>query len=244
MKAKFLQWALLMAVASSFSLTSCGSDDDSDDNGGSTSGGSSTHKGHEYVDLGLSVKWATCNVGSEKPEQVGDYIAWGETAPKNVSEYDDEHYKYYGGSNLTYSKYSNKVDYKTVLEAEDDAATVNWGGSWRMPTKDEMTELMNKCVWVWTTTYNDCDKKGYIVYKKKSEGSYDVEADAHIFLPVTGFMDHKGLAEQSYGGYWTSSLRGESNDALYLRFSKGNDMYLSYGYVRYDGLNIRPVLGK
>ena len=94
------------------------------------------HKGHEYVDLGLpsGLKWATCNVGADSPEEYGDYFAWGEVEPK--ATYDWSTYKYCAGSSSTMTKYCNSSDYgkdgfsdeKTVLELKDDAATVNWGG--------------------------------------------------------------------------------------------------------------------
>ena len=110
----------------------------------------------EYVDLGLSVKWATCNVGATKPEEYGDYFAWGEVEPKN--NYSLSTYKYCNGTNNSMTKYSAKndvnrgefYDNKIVLGPEDDAATVNWGGEWRMPTKEEQDELRNKCTWEWT----------------------------------------------------------------------------------------------
>ena len=114
-----------------------------------------SHKGHEYVDLGLSVKWATCNVGATTPEGYGDYFAWGETQPKTT--YNWSTYKYCNGSYYTLTKYCvdysyGTVDNKTTLELTDDAARVNWGGKWRMPTKAEYNELKNSsnCTWTWT----------------------------------------------------------------------------------------------
>ena len=109
----------------------------------------------EYVDLGLSVKWATCNVGANSPEEYGDYFAWGETTSKD--KYNWNYYKYCKGSSTTFTKYCNKSSYgyngftdtKTKLDPDDDAATVNWGGSWRMPTVAEMTELQSECTWIW-----------------------------------------------------------------------------------------------
>ena len=108
--------------------------------------------GHNWVDLGLSVKWATCNVGATTPEGYGNYYAWGETKPK--STYDWSTYKYCNGDRYSMTKYCTNseygiVDNKTTLELSDDAAHVNWGGSWRMPTKAEQDEL-NNCTWTWT----------------------------------------------------------------------------------------------
>lgn len=84
-------------------------------------------EGHDYVDLGLSVKWATCNIGASKPEGYGDYFAWGETEPKD------------------------RYESETYLWTLDDAANAQWGGSWRLPTKTEWDEILHKCFWRWTT---------------------------------------------------------------------------------------------
>lgn len=91
---------------------------------------------YEYVDLGLSVKWATCNVGATKPEDYGDYFAWGETEPKQT--FTEDNYLYTGSAPLT-------------LPLSADAAYVNWGGSWRMPTQTEQDELRTECTWEWIT---------------------------------------------------------------------------------------------
>ena len=105
------------------------------------------HNGHEYVDLGLpsGIKWATCNVGATTPEEYGDYFAWGETQPKDY--YDWSTYKYCNGDEYSITKYCTRstygtVDIKTTLELSDDAARVNWGGKWRMPTIEEQKELL------------------------------------------------------------------------------------------------------
>ena len=170
--------------------------------------------GHEYVDLGLSVKWATCNVGANKPEDYGDYFAWGETKPK----------KSYSSSNYSYT--SNP----TTLPLSADAARANWGGSWRMPTKAEQDELRNNCTWTWTTQkgVNGCK-----VTSKKNGNS--------IFLPAAGsrldsLLDHAG----SSGYYWSSSLgTGYTGYAYYLYFISSYVDWNSYG--RYCGRSVRPV---
>ena len=102
----------------------------------------------EYVDLGLSVKWATFNVGATSPEDYGDYFAWGETETKE--EYTWENYKWCNGTVYKITKY-NATDGKTILEPEDDVAQVLWGGNWRMPTIEEQTELREQCIWTWTS---------------------------------------------------------------------------------------------
>lgn len=126
--------------------------------GNSTTG---VENGYEWVDLGLpsGLKWATCNVGATKPEEIGYLFAWGEVEPKE--DYSLGNYKWYNASDSTYTKYCTDssfgtVDNKTVLDPEDDAATVNMGGPWRMPTDEEFLELMNLCRWERT-------KKGYKV---------------------------------------------------------------------------------
>lgn len=113
-----------------------------------------TINGHEWIDLGLSVKWATCNVGASKPEDYGDYYAWGETTTK--SDYDWDTYKWCKGTYDTMTKYCTDsyygtVDNRTTLTSSDDVATVKWGSKWRMPTKEEMKELDEDCTWTWTT---------------------------------------------------------------------------------------------
>ncbi|MBR5532185.1 MAG: T9SS C-terminal target domain-containing protein, partial [Bacteroidales bacterium] len=130
---------------------------------------------NEYVDLGLpsGIKWATCNVGANSPEDYGDYFAWGETEPKDY--YDWSTYKYCNGSYDIMTKYFTDSDYgtvdnKTTLELTDDAAHVNWGGNWRMPTKAEQDELRNtdNCTWEWTTLNG---VEGYKVISKKNGNS-------------------------------------------------------------------------
>ena len=109
---------------------------------------------HEWVDLGLpsGTLWATCNVGASVPEQYGDYFAWGETTPKEY--YDFSTYKWCNGTWNSLTKYCSDsfwgtVDNKRELDSEDDAASANWGSSWRMPSADQMKELCRSCTWQW-----------------------------------------------------------------------------------------------
>ncbi len=206
-----------------------------------------TQEGHEYVDLGLTsgTLWATYNVGATSPEEYGDYFAWGETSPKkdsdgNYTEYSWSTYKYCNGSSSTLTKYctdSSKgtVDNKTTLDPEDDAATANWGGDWRMPTKVEQDELCTECNWDWTDDYNNTGKAGYIV-TSKAEGNTN-----SIFLPAAGYRHNWSLiSERSYGLYWSSSLNeGSPYYAYYLYFYSGYQ-YTDY-YYRYCGRSVRPV---
>ncbi len=183
----------------------------------------------EYVDLGLpsGILWATCNVGADSPEGYGDYFAWGEVEPKTTYNWDT--YIYYDGSNVT--KYTNS-DGKTVLDPEDDAATVYWGSGWRTPTLAEQNELRSNCTWIWTM------KNG--VY------GYDVVGTNgnSIFLPATGYMSEAVLSSaNSHGYYWSSSLYGNNvNFVYYLTFRSG---YVDWNYdSRKYGRTIRPVWGE
>ena len=196
-------------------------------------GATGSENGYEYVDLGLSVKWATCNVGATKPEEYGDYFAWGETQPK--SNYDWSTYKWCNGSYDTQTKYNTNssygtVDNKTTLDLSDDAARAKWGGSWRMPTDAELTELREQCTWTWTTLNG---VNGYKVISKKNGKS--------IFLPVAGYRDGSSLYKAgNYGYYWSSSLNTDyPYDAWYVRFN--SDHVDRYGNNRYYGYSVRPV---
>ena len=186
----------------------------------------------EYVDLGLSVKWATFNVGATKPEEYGDYFAWGETEPKEV--YNWSTYKWCKGSEKSQTKYCTSssygtVDNKTVLEAADDAARANWGGSWRMPTKAEQDELRNNCTWTWTT------QNGVNGYKVTGTNGNS------IFLPAAGCRFDSSLSRAGSCGYcWSSSLNTDYPYYAYgLYFSSSRvDWRISY---RYYGQSVRPV---
>ena len=247
---------------------------------------SDTYNGYAYVDLGLpsGLKWAACNVGAENPWDSGDYFAWGETVgygksdPSNAhnyaygntyvkTHYDWDTYKYCSGPwDNTLTKYCSKSSYgdggytdtKTTLDPEDDAATVNMGGSWRMPTTAEQEELIANCYWEWTDSYNGKGVEGYIVYKVKNAsdkgkrkyrggsvttvGSYSL-ADPHIFLPAAGYRSSfSDLSCAGYSGYyWSSSLSTNGPYyAYYLYFSPDN---VDWGIIcyRYRGRSVRGV---
>lgn len=181
---------------------------------------------YEAVDLGLSVKWATMNVGAQSETDYGDYFAWGETSPKET--YDWVSYLWCDGDGNQINKYSSNsqygsaVDNKVALEEDDDAAVQNWGGAWRMPTHEEQEELLNNCTWVWVTSYNNVNVKGYVVTGSNGNS---------IFLPAAGCRKDKSLIDDgTYGYYWSSSVRGIYSDS-------GWDLYLSSG-SRGSGYNI------
>lgn len=189
----------------------------------------------QAVDLGLSVKWANMNVGAESPEGYGDYFAWGETTTKSTYDWSTYFDTNDDGGN-TFTKYNNNGG-KTVLDPEDDAAYVNWGGSWRMPTKAEWRELSNNCTWTWTTQNGI---NGYKVTSNKAGYT-----DKFIFLPATGSRRGSVLrGVGSNGYYWSSSLYEDySYNAYYLRFY--SDYYPNLdctGRVRRYGQSVRPVL--
>lgn len=178
----------------------------------------------EYVDLGLSVKWATCNVGAIAPEDYGDYYAWGETETKSTYNWST----YFDSPNRdgnSFTKYYNNGG-KTQLEPEDDVAHVKWKGIWRMPTETEMTELRTMCKWIWDST-----KKGYTIEGPNGNS---------IFLPAAG--EHNNSAPGfagSCGYYWSSSLPTGSSGAWNVYFESGY-VGRSSGY-RYVGQSVRPV---
>ena len=186
------------------------------------------------VDLGLSVYWGTTNIGASKPEDYGDYYAWGETEPKE--NYSWSTYKW-GTSETSLTKYNTDsvygtVDNKTVLEPEDDVAHVKLGGKWRMPTDAEWTELRTKCTWTWVTNYNGSGINGRLV--KATNGN-------SIFLPAAGERGSTFLyATGSDGYYWSSSL-----STVYPYDASSVHFYSDYvsrssGY-HYIGLSVRPV---
>lgn len=188
---------------------------------------------HDYVDLGLpsGTLWATCNVGANSPEEYGDHYAWGETESKDYYNWSSYKFKFTDGGK-TFTKY-NCTDSKTTLDPEDDAAAVNWGGKWRMPTDDEWTELRENCAWTWATLNG---VNGYEVTSKTNGNS--------IFLPAAGYRGYASLNRAGdYGGYWSSSLDADyPNGAWYVNVSRGDvDRY--YG-CRYGGLFVRPVFKK
>lgn len=192
---------------------------------------------HEYVDLGLpsGTLWATCNVGAENPEDYGDYFAWGETKPKDA--YLWSNYQHCKGSYETITKYCNYsyfgyndfTDDLTELELNDDAAYVNWGTNWRMPTKEQQDELWMECTSNWTTR-NGVDGREVIGPNGNS-----------LFLPATGYRDGTTyFASGSVCYLWSRTLEsGPNGSALYSALSRV-EFYVTY-MQRCLGLPIRPV---
>ena len=192
---------------------------------------------NDYVDLGLpsGLLWATCNVGADSPEDYGDYFAWGETTPKDT--YNWSTYQYCNGSNNTLTKYCNNSSYGyngftdnlTTLLPEDDAAAANWGGNWRMPTKEEFQELYNNTTVTWTQQ-NGVNGRLFTAANGNS-----------LFLPAAGYRNNSSLGSAGGNGYyWSSSLYSSyPYDAWILGFISG---YYSMSYSNRDyGRSVRPV---
>ena len=192
---------------------------------------------HEYVDLGLpsGTLWATCNVGATAPEEYGDYFAWGETEPKE--EYTWESYQWCNGSDTTLTKYCTNIiwgyqdftDGKVELDPEDDAAYANWGSSWRMPTVEQLNELIDNCSWTWTA------RNG--VYGRLFTGPNGNT----LFLPAAGHLGNNMLRSANTDGlYWTRSLGNTgAYYALALSFYSGGKQW--WNIRRNCGLSVRAV---
>lgn len=187
----------------------------------------------EYVDLGLSVKWATCNLGATKPEESGNYYSWGETSIVDCITSHD--YKWSEEAEASFTKYCTDskygiVDNKTTLDLEDDAAYVALGGNWRMPTKAEFNELLNNCKWTWTVVEGVF---GYRVSSYRNGNS--------IFIPVVGVKTGYSTSGEGYiSSYWSSTLASKSDQAMRLMVL--NDPQLGVvQYARWIGCPIRPV---
>lgn len=185
----------------------------------------------EAVDLGLSVKWGTCNIGATVPEEYGGHYAWG--ALETQTLYDWDHYKY-GSSISSLTKYCIRssegvVDNQTVLLPEDDVATQTLKGNWRMPTEAEFNELLDNCTWTWTKQNG---VSGYKVSSKTNGNS--------IFLPAAGQKyDDEYSNPGSVGFYWSSTLSGNSAAARGLYMYSGKKEWMNYS--RDTGHSIRPV---
>lgn len=189
---------------------------------------SGTINGHEWVDLGLSVKWATCNVGANNPEDYGGYYAWGETRTK--SSYDWSNcFDCLDSEGKSWGTY--KVGGKTQITPSSghDTARENWGGTWRMPTDAENDELCKKCKWTWTSKNGH---NGYIVTGPNGNS---------IFLPAAGWRNGAGSGNVGeYGFYWSSTLSSSySYGARGLGFNSSRHGAGDCG--RRNGQSVRPV---
>ncbi len=181
---------------------------------------------HEYVDLDLpsGTLWATCNVGAEKPEELGYYYAWGETSTK--SSYSKSNYKWYNGSDVSFTKYGDIA----TLDLSDDAAYVNWGSNWRMPSDANLRELINSN----NTTTEETTLNGVKGLKitSKSNGK-------SIFLPTAGYMNGSTLIGAGTNAYYWASKTYTQGSVRYLKIEDGRATVGNCS--RYMGQSIRPV---
>ena len=182
-----------------------------------TSGLGGNDSGHKYVDLGLSVKWATCNVGANKPEEYGNYYAWGETITKS---------SYTFGNSKTYNKEMTDI----TGNVNYDAARANWGGSWRMPTKAEMQELEDRCTWTWTI------QNGVKGYKVKGPSG------TSIFLPAAGRRYESSLTHAGSGNYWSSTPYVDFDNYSAYDLNSSNYSHFINRSDRIFGQSVRPVI--
>lgn len=184
--------------------------------------------GHEWVDLGLSVKWATCNVGASSPSEYGDYYAWGETSTK--SSYDWSNcFDCLDTTGNSWGTYKLGGQTRISPSSGHDTARENWGVTWRMPTDAENDELCTKCKWTWTS------QGGHNGYKVTGPNGNS------IFLPAAGYrFGTVSGSVGSYGYYWSGTLTSSlSNFARGLSFgSSGHD---TNGNGRRYGRSVRPV---
>lgn len=177
------------------------------------------------VDLGLSVKWATCNLGAEQSQEIGNYYSWGETEPKeqySKTTYFDPEYKYYAENNDTC--FSGKPEY--------DVAKKAWGNEWRVPTDTELKELVDKCKWK-AIRHKGCN--GYRITGPNGN---------QIFLPASGEMIGKSCySAQECGYYWSASQSKAYDEPAYQMYFSTSSREITINY-KYLGFNIRPVMDK
>lgn len=208
--------------------------------------GQNTINGYEYVDLGLpsGLKWASCNVGADKPEDYGLFFAWGEVVGHNPDGSDGhrfswEEYKWFDGKIDFYtmvSKYNDipghgsLVDNLTTLELADDAASTNWGGSWRIPTEKEFRELINNCTW------SLISKNGITGYEVSNNGN-------SIFLPAASFRTTIGHPEKGVAYYWSSTHHFFGPEYAWHLIVYPYEIVSprTEGSGRQNGMSVRPV---
>ncbi len=227
-----------VALMAAFAFTACSSSDDDDS---PATPKDNAPKGVEAVDLGLTVKWANMNLGATTPEGFGYHYAWAEVEPKLDLKFTNSNNKYFeydnGSGKYLITKYclqagigmNDFTDGKYVLELDDDAAHVNWQGKWRMPTKAEMSDLIEKCTWTWKQL------KGTNGYEVKGKNGNT------IFLPAAGIcMEAGSFDATTNGAYMTNTAMENSGYATYYLHFKDGSKNLST-MPRYHGFTVRPV---
>ena len=243
-----------MPFVLAFSLSNCSKDDDSDtpqqqipngnndsipENNQPTEIEGLTVSGkigsYTYVDLGLKngTLWATCNVGATKPTESGYFFAWGEVSPK--ADYSWATYKWCNGNSNSLTKYSD-TDGKMMLDADDDAATANWGEGWRMPTKEELQELNAGCKWEWRRNYNGSGVSGRL--------GTSISNGATIFLPFAGYYEGSVLIASNYNGYSLASSLDKDFQTQSTILAYNSAAIGLNSQMRYVGQSVRAVAKK
>ena len=209
-------------------------------NNGGGNGGGGTYNGHNYVDLGLpsGTLWATCNVGASIPEGYGNYYAWGETTIKDIYDWNTYKYGHLENYELCLTKYNTCSDYGlvdnlTMLQADDDAATVNWGNGWQMPTKEQWQELYDNTMSYWTIQ-NGVNGRLFTTSNGQS-----------LFLPAAGGCEGELYGTGRYGYYYSNSLSDYPGRAWILYFLNSGECSVDEDFgtcnYRFRGSSIRPV---
>lgn len=235
MKHSFRNLFAITCMALSFTLSSCSDDDEGDDvtPDQEQAGGSECLVDVEAVDLGLpsGTRWAPFNLGAEDANDFGDLVSWGETEPKSYYYYDT--YKYWDAESREWLKYTDAG--KRFLDPDDDAATVNWGSDWCMPTIAQWEELKVECDWTWREA-DDVNSlsAGYTVTSKTSGNS--------IFLPAAGFrIDADYLIDGNYYGYYWASELYPNYDESGAVFTICSERYYTYEMSRWSARSVRAV---
>ena len=255
-------WVSLLIIP--FMIASC---EGFDGLGGGSGSGTTTEKeiiitsgatlveGYDCVDLGLSVKWAAYNIGGYSEKDRGDYYSWGETEPK--SDYSENTYRYLvvTPEQWFFTKYCPDSihgyeyyhDTYLSLVPTDDVAHVKWGGEWRMPSMEELQELVDNCDFEWCSVKNSIGKTvtGYKATSKKAGYT-----DRSIFLPASGYREGKDTKGSSHiGCYWSNELyldnTGTPLYGYYLILQEelyyGSKKVYTFAEDRMRGLNVRAV---
>lgn len=232
--------AVMLTIAVAFTL-GCKPNEDPN-NGGGDNGGNGNNDGgglnsHEYVDMGLpsGTLWATCNVGANAPEECGSYFSWGETSPKDSYSWSNYKYCYQVSTALTKYCFNANVglnhftDNLNTLELEDDAATINWGDDWRIPTEIEFQELKENTTSLWTIQNG---MSGYLLTAINGNT---------LFLPATGYYSDQQNYLYVDGRYWTCNLSETSSAKSRCYIMEGNGNFYPWQLERRYGLSVRPV---
>ena len=208
-----------------------------------------SHNGHDYVEIG-GLKWATMNIGASSVTDYGQYFQWGNTTgylsgqcgasgTTYAKPFAWADYKFSGGrtspGTTGFTKY-NSTDSKTVLDRCDDAARANWGGSWRMPTKDEYVALGNAVNTAWTESYQGSGVEGLVCTDK-------TDSSKVLFFPGCGFCRDGSVRNVgAYGRYWSSSIRTSYVQSAYYLYLESGDVDWEDINSRYYGFPVRGVV--